>query len=667
MLPQTHYNFAMVVMSLLIVVNFLLAGCAPDAMASTQLLAAPLTETAQPASVYREAPMLAELVKAGQLPPIEQRLPENPMLIQPEEREGQYGGTWRIVRVTGDNTAIIRTIQYEGLVRWDTGWTKVIPNLAQSFEASADSREFTFHLRRGVRWSDGAPFTADDILFWYQGVFRKPELRPLDMFFLRGMEEELTVEKIDDYTVVFRFEEPFGLFLQHMATMYGQFVALYPKHYLQQFHPDYNPNIDTLIRQEGAKDWVELFNRHRNGAMTGIFPGTPTLFAWNFEVGTTISVTPGATFTAVRNPYYWKIDTEYKQLPYIDRVEYAVVENTDAATAWAIAGKVDMQDRSINAAAFTPENRKKGGYGTFQSVSAFSTNLDVYFNQTVDDPVKREIFQNRDFRIGLSYAVNRPAMIAESGLAVKPMQAAPLEGTPFYNEQLSTQYTEYNVDKANQYLDKAGYSRRDANGFRLGPNGQRIQFTLVVSDPPPPTVEDIYLYVKRLQADWRAVGVEMQVETIPRPKYDIMLDSPMNKEFNQYDAMVWNGDGGYDVILGPWVYLPLPTNRFAPRWGLWYQNAQDSQAQEPPAYAQQQLSLYREISATSDKRQQEELMRQILAIAAEQFYVIGLHSMPIGYGVVQANFHNVPEFIFGSWLYPNPAPTNPCQYFIEQP
>lgn len=665
MLLKTNYNFALLGMILLIG-NLLLAGSSSAATdASTQLLTAPVVEAAQPVSVYREAPMLAELVKAGKLPPVEQRLPENPMLIRPEERVGRYGGTWHIARVTGDNTAIVRTIQYEGLVRWDKGWTKVIPNLAQSFEVGDDSRQFTFHLRRGVCWSDGAPFTADNILFWYESVFRKPELRPLDMFFLRGMEEELTVEKIDDSTVVFRFKEPFGLFLQHMATMYGQFVALYPKHYLQQFHPDYNPDIDTLVRQEGAKDWVELFNRHRNGAMAGIFPGTPTLFAWNFPAGTHISATPGDTFTAVRNPYYWKIDMAYNQLPYIDQVEYTVVEDTDAATTWAIAGKVDMQDRSIKAVAFTPENKKKGGYGTFQSVSAFSTNLNVYFNQTVDDPVKREIFRNRDFRIGLSYAVNRPAMIAESGLAVKPMQAAPLEGTPFYNEQLATQYIEYNVDKANQYLDKAGYSRRDANGFRLGPNGQRIQFTLVVSDPPPPTVENIFLYVKRLQADWEAVGVEMQVETQPRPKYDIMLDSPMNKEFNQYDAMVWNGDGGYDVILGPWVYLPLPTNRFAPRWGIWYQNPQDSQAQEPPTYAQQQLSLYRQISATSDQKQQEELMRQILAIAAEQFYVIGLHSMPVGYGVVQANLHNVPKFIFGSWLYPNPAPTNPCQYFFE--
>ncbi|MBN1890264.1 MAG: hypothetical protein JW850_19870, partial [Thermoflexales bacterium] len=130
-------NLVIVMINLLLGASLILTGCAPTAPAEPP---AP-TEAAPPASVYHEAPMLAELVEAGQLPPVDQRLPQNPMLIQPEERVGQYGGTWHIVRVTGDNTAIVRTIQYEGMVRWDKGWTKVIPNLAQTFEASADSRE----------------------------------------------------------------------------------------------------------------------------------------------------------------------------------------------------------------------------------------------------------------------------------------------------------------------------------------------------------------------------------------------------------------------------------------------------------------------------------------------------------------------------------------------
>jgi peptide/nickel transport system substrate-binding protein len=548
-------------------------------------------------------------------------------------------------------------------VRWDKGWTKVIPNVAQSFEADADSKEFTFHLRRGMRWSDGAPFTADDIMFWYQDVYLKPELKPTHFIFLNGMEEQFTVKKVDDYTVVFTFDKPYGLFLQQMATMSGAMMTLYPQHYLKQFHPDYNPDIAVLIEQEGVKDWVELFNKHRDGSVGSIHPGTPALFAWMFEAGTTISGTPGDTFSAVRNPYYWKIDTDFNQLPYIDQVEFTVVEDNEAATALAIAGQVDMQDRHMFAAAFTPENIKRGGYGTYKLLNTLSNAFVISFNQNSDDPVKREIFQNRDFRIGLSYAINRPAIIAASGLAVEPFQVAPIEGTPFYDEQMAFQYTEYNVDEANRYLDQAGYSARDAEGFRLGPDGKRIQFTLVIPDPYL-YVSNIELYASQIQADWRAVGVDMQVKFTPRIEADTLI-SDEKEEFNQYDALVRWGEGGYDVIMNAGNYLPKTLNHFAPRWGTWYDNPQDPNAEEPPVYVQQQQALYRQILETADSTHQEELMKQILTITAEQFYTIGIHSMPVSYGIVQSNFHNVPQFMFGSWTYPNPAPTNPCQYFID--
>ena len=481
----------------------------------TQAAAPALPEVSRTASIYREAPMLYAMVKGGALPPLDRRLPRNPMLIQPDERIGAYGGIWHLAMVKGDFNTITRHLQYEGLVRWDPNWTKVIPNVAQSFEASADSREFTFHLRQGMRWSDGAPFTADDIMFWYQDIYLKPELKPTHFIFLNGMEQHFTVVKPDDYTVIFRFDKPFGLFLQQMATMSGAMMTLYPKHYLQQFHPDYNPDIGALITQEGVKDWVELFNTHRDGSVTSIHPGTPALFAWIFDADTPLGETPGDTFQAVRNPYYWKIDTGFKQLPYIDRVEFTVVETREAATALAIAGKIEMQNRNILTAAYTPDNLKHGRYGTFQLENTDSNAFVISFNQTTDDPIKRTIFQNRDFRIGLSYAINRPALIAAIAQNVKPFQAAPTKGSPFYNEQMATQFTEYNVDLANHFLDRTGYRRRDVDGFRLGPDGQRIRFTLIVPAPYL-AVSNVEFYCSHIQADWRAVGVEMQVETKPR-------------------------------------------------------------------------------------------------------------------------------------------------------
>jgi peptide/nickel transport system substrate-binding protein len=236
-----------------------------------------------------------------------------------------------------------------------------------------------------------------------------------------------------------------------------------------QFHKDYNPDIDRLIAQEGVKDWVELFKKKvwkdDSTAQFNKIPEFPTLGAWVLEPGAfDAEGNPAPVVKAVRNPYYWKIDTDYNQLPYIDRLEFQVVDNAADILPLVQAGQVDMQDRNIPADALLPENQAKGGYGLYKLVSSFSNYMAISFNETHADPVKRQIFQNKDFRIGLSYAINRPAIIQAARFDVKPYQVAPLPGTPFYSERMATQYLEYNVKLANEYLDKAGYSRRDAAG-----------------------------------------------------------------------------------------------------------------------------------------------------------------------------------------------------------
>lgn len=158
---------------------------------------------------------------AGQLPPVAERLPRSPVIVQPVERIGTYGGTWRIGLIkTNPGAVLARTLGYEHVVRWDPDWTKVIPNVAHRIEVNDEATAYTFHLREGLRWSDGAPFTADDILFWYEAVFLNDELRvtPPQIWPADG---QLIVEKVDEMTVIFRFNQPHGLFLQHLATLSG--------------------------------------------------------------------------------------------------------------------------------------------------------------------------------------------------------------------------------------------------------------------------------------------------------------------------------------------------------------------------------------------------------------------------------------------------------------
>ena len=133
--------------------------------------------TAPPAAKYKESPLLADLVKAGKLPPVEQRLPANPLVVKPVDKVGKYGGTWRTALRGGQDDAwTTRIIGYDYLVRWDREWTTVIPYVAESWTSTPDATEYTFKLRKGMKWSDGKPFTADDIVFWVTDILNNKDL-----------------------------------------------------------------------------------------------------------------------------------------------------------------------------------------------------------------------------------------------------------------------------------------------------------------------------------------------------------------------------------------------------------------------------------------------------------------------------------------------------------
>ena len=189
--------------------QFALAGCA----ALPLLTAIP----AKAADLYGESPECAAAVRAGSLPPVEERLPPNPEIVQPGDSIGRYGGTLRMALLGWNDIAWLdRTLAGESLVRWDPQWTRIIPNLAQSWSVNADATEYTFRLRRGVHWSDGAPFGADDIVFWNEAIFRTGIVHP-PVPWLRAAGRPVTVAKIDDHTVVFRFAAPNGLLLYGLA------------------------------------------------------------------------------------------------------------------------------------------------------------------------------------------------------------------------------------------------------------------------------------------------------------------------------------------------------------------------------------------------------------------------------------------------------------------
>ena len=625
-----------------------------------------LVDKTTPPSEYNEAPALAALVTAGQLPPVDERLPAEPLVVEPVDRVGEYGGTWHTALVGGQDTAWLRrTVSYDYLMRWRPQWDGLAPNIAKEVIPNDDGSEYTFLLREGMKWSDGEPFTAHDIVFYWEDIANNPDISPggPPAWMIVG-DGETTVEAVDDYTVVFKFAAPNGLFLQFLATPDGWLPTRYPKHYLSQFHQKYNPDgIAALISANNATDWVHLFQLKGSGVpgapVEAIYQNSdlPTLYPWIF----TTAYGEGTRVIAERNPYYWKVDTAGNQLPYIDTVTFDILEDIQVLLLKVLNGEVDMMSRHFNTndnKAVLADNRAAGEYDFFETRGSGNT-LGLHFNLTHQDPRMREIFNIKDFRIGVSQCINRQEYIDVFFIGEgEPMASAISKDVPdLYDEEMYNQYIEFDPDLAAEHFAAAGMEQ-GSDGNYLGPDGQPFSFIIQATDSFGHG-DRAELITQHLQA----CGLNVQLNVMDRA----LLYA--RKDANEHDVHVWGAGAGPSVFIDPRHLFPFSQeSTFAQAWVTWYRNPSgagaDTPPEEPPDIVKRQMELYEQIKATGDYQEQIELMREIIDIAKDQFYVIGLSSSVSGYGIVKNNFHNVPVSMPGSWQYPDPAPTNPEQYFI---
>ena len=613
------------------------------------------------AQASKEAPALAKLVGEGKLPALAQRVSANPMVIRADQ-VGSYGGSLRRgLRGSADHNGILRLVGNQGLVRWNLAFTEVMPNVAHKWDVNANSTEFTFHLRRGMKWSDGKPFNADDILFSIEDCAKNSELYKSVPSTLVIANKPCQVTKIDEVTVKFSFASPYALFLEQMATPLGQYPTLFPKHYCSQFHPKYNPKAAEQAKAANMSDWAAMFRAKCGDIEIPARWGNvekPTLDPWVV----TEAYTGGATRVVMeRNAYFWQVDQNGQQLPYIDRLTFSIAQDVESLMLDALSGKLDIQERHIDSLQNKPtlsQNMQKGGYRLVELIASGAQQVQIYLNLTHKDPKMREMFSNKQFRQALSLGINRKEIIDVVYLGQsEAYQTGPRPGHPWYHEKLARQFTQHDVKQANDILDKLGYSRRDAQKFRLRPDGQRVFFSIDVIPTLYPDAVDTLELVKR---HWAEIGVDMKVNTIERALYYTRGDS------NDHDAAVWPGPGGLDPMLDARDYFAQHTqgSRYAIPWTQWYVSG-GKDGQEPPESQKRRMKLYDDARATADMNRRGALMKQVFDLTADSFETIGVCLAVNAFGIVRNNLQNVPKAYPNAWSWPNPGPALPQQFFFR--
>ncbi len=616
-------------------------------------------------NIYQEAPDLTKQVADATLPPVQERLPETPRVIEPFNEIGNYGGTLRFPYLSTDNafSADLGFIaSWEYLYTWSADGATAIPNIAERVDINEDATVFTLHLRKGMRWSDGVPFTADDILFAIDDMFLYPGLGGVPQtLMVNGV--PVHAQKIDDWTVELSFAESYGLFPENMAQWQFFSPTFYPKHWLSQYHIKYNPDgIEALVKAHadlGLNTWQDMF-RHYSGGVSDVYRhwDRPTLNPWIM----TGPMQDDGTFTLARNPYYWKVDSEGQQLPYIDQILVSPIPDTETMILRELDGDFDIMSTTDFEDLSLFRSSTTSGLQIYFGDTDSGNTVTIHFNLTSQDETKRALFNTKNFRIGMSYAINRQEIIDLVFYGIgSPRQFAPMESSPLYNEQMAQQYSDYDPELANDYLDQAGLDERDSEGYRLLPNGDRLTLELFYADPPYalgwPQI------VTLLEDYWEAVGVDIVVQEVS------MTEHTRRRDTNTFDVTIFTGDGGTGItsILDARNYVPLGYfSWFGIGWANWYGNPSGSGVVVPPDHINQLFDDYNAVVAAPDPVTRIEMMTTIIQTLADEFYVLGVSSPPPYYVLLNARIKNFPE----TWITGFPtgkiAITHPEQWYFEQ-
>jgi peptide/nickel transport system substrate-binding protein len=605
-------------------------------LASFLAVAAALSPAAA-APDMSEIPTLERTHKG--LPPVAERIPEEPLVIDLAalgKEAGQHGGDLHTLIPRARDIRLINVWGYARLVGYNADF-ELEPDILKAVDEE-EGRIFTFHLRRGHKWSDGAPFTAEDFRYYFEEIASNTELTPTPPPFLLAGGKMPTFEVIDDVTVRYTWEVPNPRFLPELALARDPFIYR-PAHYLKQFNPEYGDaaEIERQAAEAKVRSWAALHNL-KDEMYDATNPDLPSLEPW--------IVTPSSTdrrFVMVRNPYFHRITSTGQQLPYIDRVVMSVSDGSLIATK-VQAGEADLQARGLAFAdlAVLKKGEQGKGYTVRMWPQANASAMAIYPNLTVADPVLREVFRDRRFRQALSLGVDRDLVnrVLYFGLG-KPSANIVLPESPLHSDEIAGA-TGYDLERANALLDEMGLTKRNSEGIRLLSDGRPLELIVETAGEDAIQVDALEL----IKDSWREIGISM----FPRPSQRDVL---RNRAFSGELAIsIWNGyDNGIPTAdMPPDERVPVSTDYLiGPAWGAHAMSGGSSG--EKPDYqpAARLMELYDTWISTADEEKRAEVWTDILKIHADEVLTIGTVQGVIQPVVVRDTLENVPETAIWGW------------------
>jgi peptide/nickel transport system substrate-binding protein len=614
------------------------ATTAAPAAAPTATKPPAVAPTTAPAPAkYKEAPILADLVKQSKLPPVEQRLPPNPFVRTVARKIGKYGGIGYGEGTSPESGNDVQLFNHTALYEFSVDLNTMTPKLAESFKFNADATSCTVSIRKGVKWSDGKPWTTDDIVFYFDDMQFNTEYTPVLSGTWKAGGQPIKVKKIDDYSIQFDFAVPLPSF-QLIYYSGGPWVAWRQKTYFMNLHPKYNPNADAQAKAEGFVGWAAKFQKFatlwwNNGEMQ---PGVPALDPW---VTTSVSTTQQIY---ERNPFYMEVDTEGNQLPYIDKWIVELTRDMEVFNARVISGNLTVAGSNVLMVNYPllKANAQKGNYSIVMTYGELGADVCVQFNQIHPNPVLGEVFRDVRFRRAMSVAINRKEVndLVFLGLGTE-RQATINSSAKLYQKKWGDSYAQYDPKLANQLLDQMGLDKKGPDGVRLMKDGKPLAFALEYRNELGPKKEVCELVVKH----WQAVGAKVE----PQERQSAFLQQRLNAQ--QQDVSGWQVDRALERIMwcGGWGNSKLGPGgnsaaTYANEWKNWL-NSGGKTGVEPPQDIKDLAALWDKWqSAVFDSAEYKDLGTKVFDNIAEWLYVIGV----IGQGPQPVVVSNKVENVF---------------------